>query len=120
MTQSVSHVSSYADLDANSKISSRGADMIAQLFNDGTDTVVFVPKWLTDNKDIDPVRVSGGGETLFVGEITDYSSKAWRFEQHEMDPVFLPKSQVHVFRRTTERIETPQHSLYAFEDGDSR
>jgi hypothetical protein len=111
------NVDTYEDLSACQRISDKGADVIAELMNEGIDTVVFVPKWLADDISLESIS---GGDTLFVGSVKDYSDKAWMVSQPDNQSVFIPKSQSRAFKRTTDNIDSPQQGLDAFSVGDSR
>lgn len=110
------HVESYDDLDSQSKITSRAADVIAELFSEGIETVVYIPGWMADDTDLDPIA---GGKTLFVADVKDYSEKSWMVSQPDGQAEFLAKSQVRVFQRATDTIDSPQQGLDQFA-GDSR
>lgn len=91
------------------------------------DHVVWVPTWLLEDgeKDIETVESS---DHLAVGDVTDYSEKAWQFVQPHRDGQdglgdpggYLPKSQVVVFERShaLETVDTPQADLSAFGGSD--
>ena len=112
-------VESFDDLDGHRILSGCGSDMVATLLSEGVQTVVHIPVWLVEDKRVETVT---GGGTLAVGTVEDYSEKAWQFVQNDEQPVFLPKSQVHVFRAgdVDGGIETPQSSLHAFQVGGER
>jgi|AntDeeMinimDraft_4_1070355.scaffolds.fasta_scaffold02242_4 hypothetical protein len=111
------NVDTYEDLSSCQRISGKGADVIAELMNEGIETVVFVPKWMADHSDLDPIS---GGDTLFVVDVKDHSEKAWKVWQPGSQAEFFAKSQARVFQRTTDNIESPQQGLDAFTAGDSR
>lgn len=116
-------VAEWADIDAADRPSERAKQRVATILSEQSwDYVVWIPEWLLedDDKDIETVESSAH---LAVGEIDDYSEKAWRFTQPHRsgDPGgYLPKSSVVVFDRVrgVESIETPQQGLAAFAGGD--
>lgn len=111
------HVESYDDLDNQSKITTRAADVIAELFSEGIETVVFVPKWIGDDTELEPIS---GGSTLFVADVKDHSEKSWMVSQPGSQAEFIAKSQARVFQRAADEIDSPQQGLNAFATGDSR
>lgn len=113
-------VSEYADLDRAPDVSDRERQRVATIFTEQSwEYVVWVPEWLLDEKDIEAVESS---DHLAVGDVGDYSEKAWSFGQpHRNQPrtQYLPKSQVVVFERArgVETVATPQAGLAAFAGG---
>lgn len=99
------YVESYDDLDSQSKITTRAANVIAELFSEGIETVVFVPKWIGDDTELEPIS---GGKTLFVADVEDYSEKSWMVSQPDGQAEFLAKSQARVFQRVADTIDSPQ------------
>jgi hypothetical protein len=96
---------------------------VATIFTEQSwDHVVWLPEWLLENddKDVEPVSESA---QLAVGEVTDYSEKAWKLLQpHRHNATwgdYLPKSAVVVFERGAgvEAVKTQQAGLTAFADG---
>jgi len=110
-------VESYDDLTSQSEISGKGADAVADLLNNGVDTVVYIPGWMYDTHCLEPIS---GGKTLFVGLVEDYSEKCWRVHQEGVRHDYVAKSQAVVFERGSDEIETPQQELTEFTAGDSR
>jgi len=110
-------VESFDDLEARSEISGKGADVVAELMNEGIDTVVYIPGWMADTHGLDPIS---GGKTLFVGTVEDYSAKAWKVTQSDSTSEFVAKSQAVVFERCSDGIKSPQQGLNKFSAGDSR
>lgn len=116
-------VAEWADIEAAPDVSDRDKQRVATILTEQEwDHVVWVPTWLLEDgdKDVETVEAS---DHLAVGEISDYSEKAWRFVQphREGSPGgYLPKSQVAVFVRLEgmDTVETPQTGLTAF-TGDS-
>lgn len=111
------NVESYDDLDSCQKISSKGADVITGLFAEGIETVVYIPGWMADDTDLNPIS---GGNTLYVGSVEDYSAKAWKITQFGGKTAFAAKSQAIVFERASDEIKTPQQGLDQYAKGDSR
>ena len=116
-------VSDWADLKGAPEASEGAKHRVATIFTEQEwDAVVWIPEWLLedDEKDIETVESSAH---LAVGDVEDYSEKAWEFTQTHRNvlPQFLPKSSVVVFERPggVEEIETPQTGLAAF-GGDRR
>lgn len=86
------------------------------------DFVVWIPTWLleeTRERDIETVEAS---DHLAVGDVEDYSAKAWSFVQPHRGGAggYLPKSQVVVFERAAgmETVDTPQAGLTEFGGAD--
>jgi hypothetical protein len=86
--------------------------------------VVWIPDWLLeesgDDRDIETLENS---DHLAVGDVSDYSDKAWRFSQphRKGDPGgYLPKSQVVVFERMDglDDLDTPQKGLTDYANDD--
>ena len=111
------HVESYSDLEDHPKIRSRAADVITELFSEGIETVIYIPKWIGDDTELEPIS---GGDTLFVADVKDHSEKSWMVSQPGSQAEFIAKSQARVFRRATDEIESPQQGLDAFATGGSR
>lgn len=122
-------VREWTDIDAAPDVVS-GVDKqrVATIFTEQSwDHVVWIPTWLLedDEKDIKTVESS---DHLAVGDVTDYSDKAWQFVQPHRDGEdglgdpggYLPKSQVVVFERSDglEAVDTPQADLSAFGGAD--
>lgn len=104
-------------IDAAPEVDGREKHRIATIFTDQSwEFVVWLPEWLTDDKEIEPV---GGSQQLFVGNVFDHSKKAWLVKQPQytgQPDSFIPKSQAVIFERPqgTDRIETPQAGLSSF------
>lgn len=120
------YVGEWADIERTpeSGISDRDKQRVATIFTEQSwDHVVWIPGWLLEDKDVETVESS---DHLAVGDVDDYSEKAWRLWQpHRNEGAiepneFLPKSEVVVFERArgVETIETPQQGLAAFAGGD--
>jgi hypothetical protein len=117
-------VSSWGDIDTAPEASPRAKQRVAAILSEQSwDHVVWLPSWLLEDsdKDIETVEAS---EHLAVGDVEDYSEKAWQFTQTHRTvlPQFLPKSSVVVFERVrgVNEIATPQTGLAAFVgDGDA-
>lgn len=105
------------------ELTDRERQRVATIFTEQKwDNVVWMPTWLLEDggKDVETVESS---TRLAVGDVADYSEKAWSFGQpHRNQPrtQYLPKSQVIVFERAggVDEIETPQVGLTAFDGGD--
>lgn len=121
-------VSEWADIDRAPQVADRDKQRVATILSEQSwEHVVWIPQWVLDDsdKDIETVEAS---DHLAVGDIEDYSEKAWEFVQpHRQDPNgvpggYLPKSAVVVFERLrgVETIETPQQGLDAFAGGGGR
>jgi hypothetical protein len=110
-------VESYDDLDSCREISGKGADVVAELMNEGIETVVYIPGWMADDLCLEPIS---GGKTLFVGFVEDYSEKSWKVHQDGARHAYVAKSQAVVFESESGEIETPQQELSEFAVGDSR
>lgn len=110
-------VDSYDDLASHPRISSRGADVVAELLDEGIESVIYVPGWMADDCDLTPVS---GGKTLYVGTVEDYSEKAWQVTQSDGASDYLPKSEAVVFESATDTIDSPQQGLDEFSVGGSR
>jgi hypothetical protein len=115
-------VASWGDIDAAPEASPRAKQRVATIITEQSwDHVVWLPSWLLEDsdKDIETVEAS---DHLAVGDVEDYSDKAWEFTQTHRTalPQFLPKSSVVVFERVrgVEEIATPQTGLAAFAGGD--
>lgn len=95
---------------------------VATIFTEQSwDHVMWTPEWLLEDEDKD-IETVESSEHLAVGDVVDYSEKAWQFTQphREHSPGgYLPKASVVVFERATgvETIETPQTGLAAFAGG---
>ena len=103
-------VATWDDIDAAPEVSGRDKQHVATIFTEESwDYVVWLPDWLLEEKDVE----TRGSTNLLVGDLEDYSERAWRIEQRfrdDMDPTaFLPKSRAVVFERVrgVETIETP-------------
>lgn len=101
-------------------LTDRDKQRVATIFTEQSwEYVIWIPTWLLEDKA--PIETVESSEHLAVGDIDDYSEKAWQFGQpHRNQPrtQFLPKSETIVFERGAESIETPQQGLAAF-GGDS-
>jgi hypothetical protein len=117
-------VATWGDIDGAPEASGVAKQRVAMIFTEQSwDYVVWVPHWLLEDGDKDIATVTNS-DHLAVGDVEDYSAKAWRLIQRhrERSPEsFLPKSQVIVFERLrgVETIETPQTGLSAFARGGS-
>jgi hypothetical protein len=121
-------VREWTDIDAApGNVSGVDKQRVATIFTEQSwDHVVWLPTWLLedDSKDIETVESS---DHLAVGDVTDYSEKAWQFVQPHRDGAdglgdpggYLPKSQVVVFERADglEAVDSPQAGLDAFAGG---
>ena len=110
-------VSDWEDIERAIDINERDKQRVATILSEQSwDYVVWIPEWLLEDKNVETVEVS---DHLAVGDIDDYSTKAWEFRQRHLTrngdyPAdFLPKSQVVVFERGAgvDAIETPQVGL---------
>ena len=110
-------VSDWDDIEHAPEASARDKQRVATIFSEQSwDYVVWIPEWLTDEKAVETVEAS---DHLAVGDVDDYSTKAWqlwqphRFDGRREPSAFLPKSSVIVFERATDvdAIETPQVGL---------
>lgn len=116
-------VADWNDIDAApDAVSGRDKDLVASVFrNQSWETVVWIPDWLLEDadRDIDLVESS---DHLAVGNVSDYSDKAWKFSQPHLETAtddattYLPKSQVVVFERLDklDDLNTPQRGLTDF------
>ncbi|AJF28133.1 hypothetical protein SG26_20515 (plasmid) [Haloarcula sp. CBA1115] len=122
MSDSHIAVSSWDDIDAAPEASSRVKQRVATIFTEQSwDHVVWLPSWLLEDSDKD-IETVDASDHLAVGDVEDYSDKAWKFEQPHRNGLggYLPKSSVVVFERVrgVEEIATPQTGLAAFARGD--
>lgn len=115
-------VEEWSDIERTpeSGIYNRDKQRVATIFTEQSwGYVVWIPGWLLEDKDVETVESS---DHLAVGDVDDYSEKAWRLWQpHRNEGVtepneYLPKSEIVVFEwaRGVETIETPQQGLAAF------
>ena len=111
-------VSEWDDIDSAPKVSEAAKQRVATIFSEQSwDHVVWIPAWLLKDgdKDIETVESS---DHLAVGDVDDYSEKAWEFTQTHRNvlPQYLPKSSVVAFERVrgVEEITTPQMGLASF------
>lgn len=118
-------VAGWDDIDRATEPTDRDKQRVASIFSEQSwDYVVWIPTWLLDDADKDVETVEASTH-LAVGDVEDYSDKAWRLHQPHRNSgidepkAFLPKSSVVVFERArgVEAIETPQQGLGAFADG---
>ncbi|MFW6382524.1 MAG: hypothetical protein ACOCZD_00615 [Haloferacaceae archaeon] len=111
-------VSQWSDVQEARAPSNRDKQRVATIFSEQSwDHVVWLPEWLLEegDKNVETVEAS---DHLAVGDVEDYTEKAWSFRQPHAADVqeFLPKSAVTVFERHqgVERIDTPQRGLGSF------
>ena len=111
-------VADWEDIQQARPLSERDKQRVATIFSEQSwDHVVWLPEWLLEDgdKDVETVEAS---DHLAVGDVEDYTEKAWSFRQpHEADvQEYLPKSSVTVFERgrSVESIDTPQRGLGSF------
>jgi len=98
---SVELVESYAQLDEDGDLSQRDADAIAtalQSWGGHThELVLWLPDWLAEEKDLEPVEHS---DRVFTGICDHETEKAWCIKKKSRDPdVWVPKSVARAFRR---------------------
>ena len=114
-------VSEWGDIDSVD-VAEPAKQRVATIFSEQSwDAVIWIPDWLLDADDTDIATVEAS-DHLAVGDVTDYSDKAWQFCQAHREgapEMFLPKSSVVVFERArgVEAIDTPQTGLGAFVGG---
>lgn len=124
MTDRYHLVSEWSDIESAPDVSDRDKQLVATILSEQAwDHIVWIPEWLLEDKDVETVESS---DHLAVGDVDDYSEKAWKFTQpHLRDgyppKLYLPKSQVVVFERVrgVEEVQTPQTGLAAFDGGGS-
>ncbi|QKY20654.1 hypothetical protein B4589_009780 [Halolamina sp. CBA1230] len=100
-------IESYNDI-ASHDLQHSTTEHIVSLLNTGLDGIVHVPRWLTEEEDVPTV---GPDDNLVVGDIADHSEKSIRITTANDNEHYLPKSQVTVFVRGSERIDSPQQGL---------
>ena len=122
MADAGDHVSvgSWTDIDAApDAVSGRDKELVASVFREQEwEHVVWIPDWLLDDADRD-IELVESSDNVAVGDVSDYSEKAWRFSQPHLETAtddattYLPKSQVVVFERLgdLDGLKTPQRGL---------
>lgn len=114
-------VGDWDDIDA-APVDGRSKERVAQIFRDTEWTsVVWIPEWCLDDEDKDIATVENN-DRLAVGDVDDYSDKAWRLyqphrEDESNDPGgYLPKSATVHFERldTLGDLNSPQAGLEDF------
>ena len=112
-------VTDWDTIERATGVSERDKQRVATILSEQSwDYVVWIPEWLLDDSDKD-VETVEASDHLAVGDVDDYSEKAWqlwqphRFEGLREPSAFLPKSSVVVFERATgvDAIDTPQVGL---------
>jgi len=114
MTDGLITVESGEDI-AVSNPSDREQQGIATLLSAGAPGVVWVPEWVLEEKDLTTAK---GYYRLAVGEVSRYSDKAYRIEQHDGTFEFLPVSEVSAFElgEDVQEVTTPQAGLADFDE----
>jgi len=118
-------VEAWRDIDGHPDLTGQEKDRVAQVFKETEwEAVIRIPEWLAedDDRELIPLEAS---DRLYVGNVSDYSEKAWKFTQPHTDKgsqrddgTFLPKSEVVVFERGSSlEIETPQQGLTEYAGG---
>ena len=115
----VTVVGAWRDIDGHPALTGQEKDRVAEVFKQTEwEVLVMIPEWLAEDDDRDLVPLEAS-DRLYVGNVNDYSEKAWRFTQPHTDEgsqwddgTFLPKSEVAVFERGASlEIEAPQQGL---------
>jgi len=123
--ENVTVVGAWRDIDGNPALTGQEKDRVAQVFKETEwDAVVMIPEWLAEDEDRHLTSLEAA-DRLYVGNVSDYSEKAWKFTQPHIDGgpqlndgAFLPKSEVVVFERGSSlEIEMPQQGLTEFAGG---
>jgi len=108
----VAEVETAADLES---IPGRDREAVATLLSEGAPGVVFLQSWLAGEKSLTPTNAH---PQLFVGEVENYSEKAYQVNQPELgNSDYVPKSasEASVLAEGVDHVETPQQGLGEFE-----
>lgn len=110
-------VKGYADLISDDKLSGDDPDIVARELEDvGAEDeylVAWLPRWLVDEKDLEPIDRS---EHIVSGLIDHETEKAFLVKDGR-DEAWLPKSVIRVYRLAgANEIEIPQHGLADYEE----
>lgn len=111
-------VKGYADLISDPKLEDNDPDIIARELQEhgGNDEymVVWLPDWIVDEKDIEPI---GRSEHVASGRVDHETEKAYLLVDGRNE-AWLPKSVIHVFRAPPDvEISIPQCGLSDFREG---
>lgn len=116
-------VGEWSDIDgAPNAVSGREKQLIASIFRKQEwQHIVWIPTWLLDDADRE-IGLVESSDHVAVGDVTDYSEKAWQFTQPHLETPtddatsYLPKSQVVVFERLgdLDDLRTPQTGLMEY------
>ena len=118
-------VEAWRDIDGHPDLTGQEKDRVAQVFKETEwETILRIPEWLAEDDDRELISLKAA-DRLYVGNVSDYSDKAWKFTQSHTDEgpqrndgAFLPKSEVAVFERGSSlEIETPQQGLTEYAGG---
>lgn len=112
MSDAIHAVETADDLES---IRGRDREAVATLLTEGAPGVIWLQSWLAGEKSL---TSTSAHPQVYVGDIYDYSNKAFRVDQPERgNSDYVPKSasEAFVLADGVDRVETPQSGLDRFE-----